>query len=134
MFIFALAAALAGLAGALYAPQVGIITPSQIGVLPSLEVVVWVATGGRGTLIGALLGAVGINAARSLLTAYYPEWWPIILGGLFVGVVILFPDGLVGIPNQLRQRLRRTHTSLFERAVPGSVPPPCDCVGGGGTA
>ncbi len=124
IFIFALAAALAGLSGALYAPQVGIITPSQIGVLPSLEVVVWVATGGRGTLIGALLGAVGINAARSLLTAYYPEWWPIILGGLFVGVVILFPDGLVGIPNQLRQRLRRTRAPLFERSVPGSVPSP----------
>jgi urea transport system permease protein len=124
IFIFALAAALAGLSGALYAPQVGIITPSQIGVLPSLEVVVWVATGGRGTLIGALLGAVGINAARSLLTAYYPEWWPIILGGLFVGVVILFPDGLVGIPNQLRQRLRRSRALLFERSVPGSVPSP----------
>ena len=72
IFVFAVAAALAGLAGALYVPQVGIITPSQIGVLPSLEVVVWVATGGRGTLIGALLGAVGINAARSLLTAHYP--------------------------------------------------------------
>jgi urea transport system permease protein len=122
IFIFALAAALAGLSGALYAPQVGIITPSQIGVLPSLEVVVWVATGGRGTLIGALLGAVGINAARSLLTASYPEWWPIILGGLFVGVVILFPDGLVGIPNQLRQRLRRTRAPLIERSVSGSVP------------
>ena len=92
--------------------------------LPSLEVVVWVATGGRGTLIGALLGAVGINAARSLLTAYYPEWWPIILGGLFVGVVILFPDGVVGIPNQLRQRLRRTRAHLFERSVSGSVPSP----------
>ena len=90
IFIFAVAAALAGLAGALYVPQVGIITPSQIGVLPSLEVVVWVATGGRGTLIGALLGAVGVNAARSLLTATYPEWWPIILGGLFVGVVSCF--------------------------------------------
>jgi urea transport system permease protein len=124
IFIFALAAALAGLSGALYAPQVGIITPSQIGVLPSLEVVVWVATGGRGTLLGALLGAVGINAARSLLTATYPEWWPVILGGLFVGVVILFPDGLVGIPNQLRQRLRRTRAPLFERPVSGSVPSP----------
>jgi urea transport system permease protein len=118
IFIFALAAVLAGLSGALYAPQVGIITPSQIGVLPSLEVVVWVATGGRGTLIGALLGAVGINAARSLLTAYYPEWWPIILGGLFVGVVILFPDGLVGIPQQLRQRVRRARTQLFTRPAP----------------
>ncbi len=122
IFIFALAAALAGLSGALYAPQVGIITPSQIGVLPSLEVVVWVATGGRGTLIGALLGAVGINAARSFLTASYPEWWPIILGGLFVGVVILFPDGLVGIPNQLRQRVRLARTRHFARPTP--VPSP----------
>lgn len=105
IFIFAVAAALAGLAGALYAPQVGIITPSQIGVLPSLEIVVWVATGGRGTLHGALLGAVGINAARSVLTARYPEWWPLILGGLFVGVVLLFPDGLIGLPRQLRRVL-----------------------------
>ena len=79
------------------------------------------ATGGRGTLIGALLGAVGINAARSLLTASYPEWWPIILGGLFVGVVILFPDGLVGIPKQLRQRVRRARTQLFERPAPGTA-------------
>jgi hypothetical protein len=98
IFIFALAAMLSGLAGMLYVPQVGIITPSQIGVLPSLEIVVWVATGGRGTLIGAILGAVGINAARSVLTARYPEWWPIVLGGLFVGVVMLFPDGLAGLP------------------------------------
>jgi urea transport system permease protein len=107
IFIFALAGMLSGLAGALYVTQVGIITPSQIGVLPSLEIVVWVATGGRGTLVGAILGAIGINAARSLLTARYPEWWPIILGGLFVGVVILFPDGLAGLPRQLQRLGRR---------------------------
>jgi urea transport system permease protein len=107
IFIFALAGMLSGLAGALYVTQVGIITPSQIGVLPSLEIVVWVATGGRGTLVGAILGAIGINAARSLLTARYPEWWPIILGGLFVGVVILFPDGLAGLPRQLQRMGRR---------------------------
>jgi urea transport system permease protein len=110
IFIFVVAAMLAGLAGALYVPQVGIITPNQIGVLPSLEIVVWVAAGGRGTLLGALIGAVGINAARSILTARFPEWWPIILGGLFVGVVLLFPDGVIGIPRQCRQggrRLRR---------------------------
>jgi hypothetical protein len=59
-----------------------------------------------------MLGAVGINAARSFLTAHYPEWWPIILGGLFVGVVILFPDGLVGIPRQIRQRFRRARAQL----------------------
>jgi urea transport system permease protein len=124
IFVFALAGALAGLAGALYVPQVGIITPSQIGVLPSLEVVVWVATGGRGTLIGALLGAVGINAARSLLTAHYPEWWPIILGGLFVGVVLIFPDGLVKAPRQIWHSLRRVRTRPQARPTtsPPSVP------------
>lgn len=114
-FSFVMAAALAGLAGALYVPQVGIITPSQIGVLPSLEIAVWVAAGGRGTLLGALLGTVGINAARSLLTAHAPEWWPIILGGLFVAVVLLFPDGLIGLPRQLRQRGRQIRGWLFKR-------------------
>jgi urea transport system permease protein len=107
IFIFVVAAVLAGLAGALYVPQVGIITPNQIGVLPSLEIVVWVAAGGRGTLLGAVLGAVGINAARSILTARFPEWWPVILGSLFVAVVLLFPDGVIGIPGQCRQGFQR---------------------------
>jgi urea transport system permease protein len=112
IFIFAVAAALGGLAGALYVPQVGIITPSQIGVLPSLEIVVWVATGGRNSLIGAIIGAVGINAARSVLTTRFPEWWPVILGGLFVAVVLFFPDGIVGIPSQCRRGIRRLRARL----------------------
>jgi urea transport system permease protein len=102
IFVFAVAAALAGLSGLLYAPQVGIITPSQIGVLPSLEIVIWVAFGGRGTLWGALLGAISINWLRSVLTATYPTLWPIILGGLFVGVVLLVPQGLVGVVARAR--------------------------------
>jgi urea transport system permease protein len=97
LFVFVVAAGLAGLAGMLYVPQVGIITPAQIGVLPSLEVVIWVAVGGRGTLIGAVLGAVVVNFGRSVLTNYFPEAWPFILGGLFVVVVTMFPDGLIGI-------------------------------------
>ncbi len=101
IFVFAVSAALAGLSGLLYAPQVGIITPSQIGVLPSLEVVIWVAFGGRGTLWGALLGAISINWLRSVLTATYPTLWPIILGGLFVTVILLFPRGLVGLAQRL---------------------------------
>jgi urea transport system permease protein len=119
IFSFAVAAALAGLAGALYVPQVGIITPSQIGVLPSLEIVVWVAAGGRGTLVGALLGAVGVNAARSVLTARFPEWWPIILGGLFVGVVLVFPDGVTGLPRQCRQAMRRLRARIAVRRMAG---------------
>src|SRR5262245_25432301 len=101
ILVFAVSAALAGVAGLLYAPQVGIITPSQVGVLPSLEVVIWVAFGGRGTLWGALVGAVSINWLRSVLTASYPTLWPIILGSLFVGVIMLFPEGLIGLGRRL---------------------------------
>ncbi|WP_413934292.1 urea ABC transporter permease subunit UrtC [Nitrospira sp. BLG_1] len=104
LFVFVVAAGLAGLAGMLYVPQVGIITPAQIGVLPSLEVVIWVAVGGRGTLIGAILGAVAVNYGRSVLTNYFPEAWPFILGGLFVVVVTMFPDGLVGMLRNLTDR------------------------------
>jgi urea transport system permease protein len=123
IFIFVVAAMLAGLAGALYVPQVGIITPNQIGVLPSLEIVVWVAAGGRGTLLGAVLGAVGVNAARSILTARFPEWWPVILGGLFVSVVLLFPDGVIGIPRQCRQGLQRLRGRSGRHGRAGSSGP-----------
>jgi urea transport system permease protein len=104
LFVFVVSAGLAGLAGMLYVPQVGIITPAQIGVLPSLEVVIWVAVGGRGTLIGAILGAVAVNYGRSVLTNYFPEAWPFILGGLFVVVVTMFPDGLLGMIRKVSER------------------------------
>ena len=113
LFVFVVAAGLAGLSGMLYVPQVGIITPAQIGVLPSLEVVIWVAVGGRGTLIGAILGAVAVNYGRSVLTNYFPEAWPFILGGLFVIVVTMFPDGLVGMIRKLSER-KKTHTPLIK--------------------
>ena len=109
LFVFVVSAGLAGLAGMLYVPQVGIITPAQIGVLPSLEMVIWVAVGGRGTLIGAIIGAVGVNFARSMLTNYFPELWPFFLGGLFIAVVLVFPDGLVGLASRLNiESIRKT--------------------------
>jgi len=101
LFVFVVSAGLAGLAGMLYVPQVGIITPAQIGVLPSLEMVIWVAVGGRGTLVGAIIGAVGVNFGRSILTNYFPEFWPFFLGGLFIAVVLIFPEGLVGLMRRL---------------------------------
>jgi urea transport system permease protein len=113
LFVFVVSAGLAGLAGALYVPQVGIITPSQIGVLPSLEMVIWVAVGGRGTLVGAALGAVGVNWSRSVLTNYFPELWPFFLGGLFIAVVLLFPDGLVGLFSRIKDKL--TASGLWTR-------------------
>ncbi|PYM16074.1 MAG: urea ABC transporter permease subunit UrtC [Candidatus Rokuibacteriota bacterium] len=119
IFVFGVAGGLAGLAGLLYAPQVGIITPSQVGVLPSLEIVIWVAFGGRGTLWGALLGAVSINWLRSVLTGSYPRIWPIILGVLFVAVIMLFPRGLVGFGARLGGLAARR--PLVEPPMPAAV-------------
>ncbi len=126
ILVFAISGALAGLAGMLYAPQVGIITPSQIGVLPSLEIVIWVAFGGRGTLWGALLGAVSINWLRSVLTGTYPRLWPIILGGLFVTVIMFFPEGLLGVGSRLKAVLAR-RVPLAPAAAPATrAYPPSD--------
>lgn len=104
LFVFVVSAGLAGLAGALYVPQVGIITPAQIGVLPSIEMAIWVAVGGRGTLTGAVLGAVGVNWFRSELTGSVPDLWPFFMGGLFVVVVMFFPKGLIGIFKQVKEK------------------------------
>ena len=112
LFVFVVSAVLAGVAGALYVPQVGIITPARIGVLPSIEMVVWVAAGGRGTLIGAVAGAFGVNWMQSWLTTSYPDLWLLFLGGLFMGVVLFFPDGVAGALGRAGGRLR----SLVRRA------------------
>src|SRR5574342_1004561 len=101
LFVFVVSAVLAGVAGALYVPQVGIITPAKIGVLPSIEMIIWVAVGGRGTLVGPVAGAVGVNWLQSILTTTYPDLWLLVLGGLFVAVVLFFPDGVVGTAQKL---------------------------------
>ncbi|PYM52816.1 MAG: urea ABC transporter permease subunit UrtC [Candidatus Rokuibacteriota bacterium] len=107
MFVFTVSAVLAGLAGALYVGQVGIITPARIGVLPSIEMIIWVAVGGRGTLIGPVVGAFGVNWLQSLLTTHYPDLWILVLGGMFVTVVLFFPDGVVGTAQKLMSRFAR---------------------------
>jgi urea transport system permease protein len=94
--VFALSAGIAGLAGVLFIPQVGIISPKQLDITASIEIVIWVAVGGRGTLIGAILGAILVNTGKSSISTANPDLWQLIMGGLFVGVVLLFPKGLVG--------------------------------------
>lgn len=101
LFVFVLSAMIAGLAGALYVPQVGIINPSEFSPGNSIEAVVWVAFGGRGTLVGAVLGAFSVNALKTWLTSVAPDLWLIVLGLLFVIVTLLLPKGLVGL---LRRR------------------------------
>ncbi|WP_372882027.1 urea ABC transporter permease subunit UrtC [Psychromonas sp.] len=95
--IFIVSAMLAGLAGALYVPQVGIINPGEFSPLNSIEMVIWVAIGGRGTLYGAIIGAVVVSYAKTRFTAIMPEAWLFALGGLFVLVTLLLPKGLAGL-------------------------------------
>ena len=97
LWLFAFSAVLAGIAGALYVPQVGIINPSEFAPLNSIEAVVWVAVGGRGTLYGAAFGAVLMNYAKTYFTAALPELWLFALGALFVLVTLLLPRGLAGL-------------------------------------
>jgi urea transport system permease protein len=100
LVLFVISAALAGLAGALYVPQVGIINPGEFQPLNSIEIAIWVAVGGRGTLHGAMLGALIIAFAESVLTARLPELWLFALGALFLLVTLLLPRGLAGLWNR----------------------------------
>jgi urea transport system permease protein len=105
--VFTFSAIMAGVAGALYVPQIGIINPSEFEPANSIEAVIWVAVGGRGTLIGSLLGAVLVNFAKTFLTGAFPEIWLFVLGGLFVFVTLLLPRGIVGLCATLLRQLKQ---------------------------
>jgi urea transport system permease protein len=109
LFVFTLSAIICGLGGALYVPQVGIINPSEMAPDKSLEAVVWCAVGGRGNLLGPILGAISVNALKSYATRAFAEQWLYFLGGLFVLVTLFMPKGLVGLPEQLRSLWIRWH-------------------------
>ena len=106
LWLFVFSAMLAGIAGALYVPQVGIINPGEFSPLNSIELVVWVATGGRGTLYGAIVGAFSVNYAKTLFTTWSPESWLFVLGALFVIVTLILPKGLVGLFDRLKRKPR----------------------------
>jgi urea transport system permease protein len=95
--VFVLSAMMAGIGGALYVPQVGIINPSEFAPANSIEAVIWVAVGGRGTLVGAILGAVLINLGKTWFTSALPELWLFALGALFIFVTLFLPRGLMGV-------------------------------------
>lgn len=109
VFIFVVSAILAGIAGALYVPQVGIINPGVFSPLFSIELVIWVAIGGRGTLYGAIIGAIIVNFASTYFTSALPEVWLYALGGLFVLVTLYLPQGVVGLISKINDKLRKAN-------------------------
>ncbi|MFL5263555.1 MAG: urea ABC transporter permease subunit UrtC, partial [Anaeromyxobacteraceae bacterium] len=116
LFVWTLSAVLCAIAGARYVPQVGIINPSEMSPAASIEIAIWVAVGGRGTLVGAAVGAALVNLAKSWFTVASPELWPFFLGLLFVLVTLVLPDGAVG----LVRRVAAARRSARARAL-GSV-------------
>ena len=116
LFVFVVAAMIAAVGGALFVPQAGIINPDQMTPAKSIEVVVWVAVGGRGTLLGPIIGAIGINALRSWATHAYPDSWLIILGAIFLVVVLFLPGGVVSLPAKI--------AALWQRRRPAPDPAP----------
>jgi urea transport system permease protein len=118
LFVFVLSAMIAGVAGALYVPQVGIINPSEFAPANSIEMVIWVAVGGRGTLVGAALGALVVNAGKTWFTGVLPSLWLFALGGLFVFVTLFLPKGILGTISTGWEKTRRRFRS------DGSVPAP----------
>lgn len=110
IFVFCLAAALSGIGGALFVLQVGFISPSLVGIVPSIEMVIFAAVGGKQSLLGAVYGTLLVNTGKSLFSEAFPQLWPILMGGLFIAVVMGFPNGLAGIGDFI--------TSRFKRRVP----------------
>ena len=125
LFIFVVSAVIASFAGALFVPQVGIINPSEMETGKSLEAVVWVALGGRGTIVGPVVGAVSVNAIKSWASSgATADFWPLMLGGAFVLVVLFMPKGIVGIPEQISSLIARVRRSRTAESVAESASPP----------
>jgi urea transport system permease protein len=117
LFIFVVSACMAGVAGALYVPQVGIINPGVFSPLFSIELVIWVAIGGRGTLYGAIVGAFIVNYASTYFTSALPEVWLYALGGLFVVVTLFLPKGVVGLISQMKEKLNKNNMNEVPNAT-----------------
>ncbi|WP_373083881.1 urea ABC transporter permease subunit UrtC [Sneathiella sp.] len=122
LFVFVFSAVLAGIAGALYVPQVGIINPSEFSPANSIEIVIWVAVGGRGTLWGAVLGAMLVNWGKSYFTGAFPEGWLFLLGGLFIGTTLFLPKGIVGTSGIWIEKFNRwRQNSVSLPVIPAQV-------------
>jgi len=118
VFTFCLAAALSGIGGALFVLQVGFISPSLVGIIPSIEMVIYAAVGGRASLYGAIYGTLIVNTGKSLFSESFPQLWLFCMGGLFIAVVVFFPDGLAGVVDSGSKKIGR----WFQTKKNGSPP------------
>ncbi|MEP7241914.1 MAG: urea ABC transporter permease subunit UrtC [Devosia sp.] len=124
LFAFVVSAIIAGIAGALYVPQVGILTPSELAPANSIEVVIWTAVGGRGTILGPIIGGVLVNAGKSVFTGLWPDFWLYALGGLFILTTLFLPKGIVGTVRDLFSRRKPSRTDNTEPEETGQTDRP----------
>ena len=127
LFTFVVSAMMAGIAGALYVPQVGIINPGEFAPANSIEVVIWTAVGGRSTLIGPIIGAILVNGGKTIFTGLFPEFWLFALGGLFVLVTLFLPKGIVGTIGQYftrhKPKTEASQPALQEEGIDAKIQP-----------
>ncbi|MDR3405044.1 MAG: urea ABC transporter permease subunit UrtC [Chthoniobacter sp.] len=121
VFVFCLAAAMSGIGGALFVLQVGFISPSLVGIVPSIEMVIFAAVGGKQSLLGAVYGTLLVNTGKSLFSEAFPQLWPFLMGGLFIAVVMFFPNGLAGIGDSVMKRFKKRTPSPAVTANPAAV-------------
>ena len=123
LLVFVFSAVLAGIAGALFVPQVGIINPGEFSPIKSIEIVIWVALGGRGTLYGAIIGALLVNYAKTYFTGAFPDFWLFMLGGLFVLTTMYLPKGVVGVADKWLENRKREKNNTEPAVVATEVNP-----------
>ena len=118
VFVFCLSAAMSGLGGALFVLQVGFISPSLLGIVASIEMVIFCAVGGKLSLIGAIYGSLLVNAGKSLFSENFPDLWILLMGALFIGIVMFFPNGLAGILSELTSKFKKNASAPQVTPIP----------------
>ncbi len=118
VFVFCLSAAMSGIGGALFVLQVGFISPSLVGIVASIEMVIFCAVGGKLSLIGAIYGALLVNTGKSLFSETFPDLWLFFMGALFISIVMFFPNGLAGILADLSLKFKKTPRSSQAPSIP----------------
>jgi urea transport system permease protein len=127
IFVFCLASAMAGVGGAMFTLQVGFMSPSFVGIVPSIDMVIFCAVGGRNSILGAVAGTLLVNSAKTMFSEQFPELWLFAMGGLFIAVVVFFPRGIAGVvTDQIIPRLGFWKNGSSAGAEPSAAPAPAE--------